>query len=148
MVTTTVAAPTDREWLAERGIVVGARVGSCVGSCVAAHHPFGTVIAVNAIYSLAVRWDDATTESVTWSAIAPLGYVVEAAPVAASASQWASASVHLELRNDPLDGWRTVRIEGVRYVRMVSGTSGKVYLVRADARGCECRWYDKTAGLC
>lgn len=65
-----------------------------------------------------------------------------------TASQWASASVHLENRDDPINGWRTVRLAGIRYVRMVSGTSGKVYLVRADARGCECRWYERTLATC
>jgi hypothetical protein len=65
-----------------------------------------------------------------------------------TASQWASAATHLSLRNDPIDGWRTVRIAGVRYVRMVSGNSGKIYLVRADARGCECCWYAKTLATC
>jgi hypothetical protein len=60
----------------------------------------------------------------------------------------ASAATHLELRDDPINGWRTVRIAGVRYVRMVSGNSGKVYLVRADARGCECCWYTKTLTAC
>src|SRR4051812_49833859 len=132
----TVIVAADLTWLAERGLTPGARVGSCV----AAHAPFGTVTAVRSTADITLKWDNGTTETVAWTAISPLGYVVEVAPVAASASQWASASVHLELRDDPLNGWRVVRIEGVRYVRMVSGTSGKVYLVRADAGGCECRW--------
>jgi hypothetical protein len=61
-----------------------------------------------------------------------------------SASQQASAEVHLERRNE----WRYVRIDGVRYVKLPSGTSGKLYTVRADARGCSCRWYTETQRDC
>jgi hypothetical protein len=53
-----------------------------------------------------------------------------------TASQWAAAAMHLDRR----DEWRTVRINGVRYVVLTSGNSGRVYFVRADARGCGCLW--------
>src|SRR3954470_645037 len=140
MATAIVAATSGAAWLAERQIVVGARVGSCT----VAYAPFGTVTAIHSTADITVRWDDARTEMVAWTAVSPLGYVVEVAPVAASASQWASAATHLELR----DEWRTVRIDGVRYVVLVSGRSGRVYHVRADAGGCRCRWYEKTRTMC
>ena len=59
-------------------------------------------------------------------------------------SQWASAACHYERRSE----WRTVRIAGVRYVALTSGTSGKVYLVRADARGCACPAYQHGYPMC
>lgn len=61
-----------------------------------------------------------------------------------TASQFASATVHMERR----DEWRTVRIDGVRYVSMVSGRSNRVYLVRADAGGCSCSHYRTTWRTC
>lgn len=65
-----------------------------------------------------------------------------------SASQWASAASHLELRDDPEIGWRYYRVDGVRYVSMQSGHSGKRYRLRADALCCECPWYAKTLSPC
>jgi hypothetical protein len=62
----------------------------------------------------------------------------------ATPSQWASAAIHLENRS----AWRTVRIDGVRYVVLVSGNSGRVYYVRADARGCGCAWSQRAATPC
>ncbi len=59
-------------------------------------------------------------------------------------SQFASAAMHMELRSE----WCTVRINGERYVRLESGSSGHVYLLRADARACACAWYEKTGGQC
>lgn len=59
-------------------------------------------------------------------------------------SQWASAATHLEQRSE----WRTVRIDGTRYVVLVSGNSGRTYFVRADAAGCGCLWYAKTQEQC
>jgi len=53
-----------------------------------------------------------------------------------SASQWASATVHLENR----DEWRYFRKCGVRYVAIISGRSSRFYVVRADAGGCSCPW--------
>lgn len=61
-----------------------------------------------------------------------------------TASQWASATAHLEHRSE----WRVVRIAGTRYVSLPSGTSGKLYFVRADAAACACPWYLKTARQC
>lgn len=61
-----------------------------------------------------------------------------------TASQWASAATHLENRSE----WRTVRLDGVRYVVLVSGNSGRVYMVRADARGCGCLWSQRAATPC
>jgi len=66
------------------------------------------------------------------------------AAAAPSPSQCASAAMHLERRDD----WRVVRIEGVRYVVVPSGRSGRVYLVRADAGGCACPWYTRTGRQC
>src|SRR3954462_14242046 len=78
MTTATVTATqTDIAWLAERQLVVGARVGSCIVARQA-----GTVIAVRSLDDMTVRWDDGRTESVRWTAISPFGYVVEVAPVA------------------------------------------------------------------
>lgn len=62
----------------------------------------------------------------------------------ATPSQWASAATHLDQR----EAWRTVRIDGVRYVVLVSGNSGRVYMVRADARGCGCLWSERAATPC
>jgi hypothetical protein len=139
MATATVAP--DIAWLADRGLVVGARVGSCVK----AYAPFGTVVAIASTDALTVKWDDDTTETVGWTKIAPLGYTVEVGqPAGPTPSQWASAATHLEGRED----WRSVRIEGVRYVVLTSGRSGRVYHVRADAAGCRCKWYEKTASQC
>lgn len=53
-----------------------------------------------------------------------------------TASQWASATVHLERRDEWLYYWR----EGVRYVRIISGRSNRLYVARADADGCSCAW--------
>src|SRR4051794_16546961 len=125
MASAIVAAPTSViEWLSERHIVVGSRVGSCT----VAYHPFGTIVSITSMTAITVKWDNGQTEMVTWSAISPLGFVAEVSPVAASASQWASAACHLERRSE----WLVYRVDGVRYVRMISGTSGKVYAVRAD----------------
>ncbi len=59
-------------------------------------------------------------------------------------SQYASAATHLAMRSE----WRTVRIGDVRYVVLVSGNSGRVYYVRADAEGCGCVFYVQTARQC
>lgn len=59
-------------------------------------------------------------------------------------SQYAAAAMHLDNR----DEWRYVRIAGQRYVALASGTSNHLYLVRADARGCACAWYQKTGQPC
>src|SRR5215207_3565831 len=140
MTTTTVApAPADAAWLADRGLVVGARVGSCT-----TRDLDGTVVAVTSLDELAVRWDDGTTEVVSWTAISPFGYVVEVAPAAPTASQWASAATHLERQAD----WRTIRIDAVRYVVLQSGNSGRTYILRADAAGCQCVWYQRTGQRC
>ena len=72
---------------------------------------------------------------------APAGASTITAP---TASQWASAATHLERRA----GWRTVRIDGTRYVVLTSGNSGRTYWVRAGARGCGCRWYQETGRRC
>lgn len=61
-----------------------------------------------------------------------------------TASQWASAATHLEQRSE----WRTVRIDGVRYIVLVSGNSGRVYMVRADGRGCGCLHSQRAATPC
>ena len=62
----------------------------------------------------------------------------------ATPGQYASAAMHLELRSE----WAYVRINGERYVSMTSGTSGHVYLLRADGRGCACTYYETTGKLC
>jgi len=64
--------------------------------------------------------------------------------IASTPAQWASASLHLERRED----WRFVRIDGKRYAILTSGTSGHTYTVRADAAGCGCPWYVKTGRQC
>ncbi len=61
-----------------------------------------------------------------------------------SPSQWASAARHLDRAAE----WRTYRVDGVRYIAVPSGCSGKVYAVRADAAGCSCDWYRKTWNQC
>ena len=61
-----------------------------------------------------------------------------------SPSQWASAHMHLDRR----DEWRGVRIEGTRYVILPSGRTDHVYTVRADARGCSCPWSLRTGTDC
>ena len=63
---------------------------------------------------------------------------------APTASQWASAALHLERRPD----WRYIRIDGVRYAVLASGNSGRTYQLRADAAGCSCCWYQKTGTTC
>ena len=102
---------TDTVWLADRGLVVGARVGSCTTRALA-----GTVVAVHSLDELAVRWDDGRTESVRWTAVSPFGYVIVGAGPAPTPSQWASAATHLERRAD----WRTIRIDGTRCSHMLS----------------------------
>ncbi len=61
-----------------------------------------------------------------------------------TASQFASAAMHLERRSE----WRTVRIDGVRYISLISGRSNRVYLVRADAAGCGCVWSQTMSSPC
>lgn len=61
-----------------------------------------------------------------------------------TASQFASAITHLERR----DEWRTVRIDGTRYISLVSGRSNRVYLARADAAGCSCVWSQTMSSPC
>jgi hypothetical protein len=63
---------------------------------------------------------------------------------APTASQFASATTHLERRSE----WRTVRIDGVRYISLVSGRSNRVYLARADAAGCSCTWSQTMSSPC
>jgi hypothetical protein len=52
-------------------------------------------------------------------------------------SMRASAQAHLELSSD----WRYFWSKGVRYVRIISATSGKLHVVRADSMGCDCEAY-------
>jgi hypothetical protein len=61
-----------------------------------------------------------------------------------TASQYASAACHLDQR----PAWRGVRIDGIRYVVLTSGNSGRVHIVRADARGCGCIWSQRGATPC
>jgi hypothetical protein len=72
---------------------------------------------------------------------APAGASTITAP---TPSQWASAATHLERRAD----WRTIRIDGTRYVVLPSGNSGRTYILRADAAGCQCPWYARTGTRC
>jgi hypothetical protein len=58
--------------------------------------------------------------------------------------QWEAAALHLARRSE----WIDVRISGVRYVVLVSGTSGRIYTVRADARGCLCKFYQSGGRRC
>ena len=62
----------------------------------------------------------------------------------ATPSQFASAAMHLETRIEH------VRVDGVRYAVVQSGTSGRVYYVRADASACDdaCIWWTKTRTIC
>lgn len=64
--------------------------------------------------------------------------------VAATPSQWAAATMHLENR----DQWVTIRIEGVRFVIVTSGTSGRVYGLPVDASSCPCKWNTETRTQC
>jgi hypothetical protein len=66
----------------------------------------------------------------------------EVAPTAASASQWASAATHLENRIEH------VRIGGERFAIVMSGNSGKVYRLPADASECPCEWNTRTRTRC
>jgi SWIM zinc finger len=66
------------------------------------------------------------------------------ASIVPSAAQRANAARQLERAAE----WRTVRIDGVRYVILASATSGHTYTVRADAAGCSCPWYAKTERPC
>jgi hypothetical protein len=61
-----------------------------------------------------------------------------------TASQYASASTHLE---QPIT---YVRTNGIRYAVVTSGTSGRVYQVRADASACadHCIWWTRTRTQC
>mgnify|MGYP001582261380 CR=1 FL=1 len=61
-----------------------------------------------------------------------------------TASQRASAEMHLERRED----WRYIRVAGTRYVVLPSGHSGSTHWVRDDARGCSCLFYAKTFATC
>ena len=63
-------------------------------------------------------------------------------------SQWANAARHMELRDDPQIGWRTIHIDDVRYVVMTSAVSGRVHWARADALGCDCLWSQRAATPC
>jgi hypothetical protein len=56
-----------------------------------------------------------------------------------TASQQAAAQLHLERRSE----WRYSRTDGVRYVSMPSGRSGRVYRLRADGRACPCDAYQR-----
>lgn len=69
---------------------------------------------------------------------------MKAVSVSYTSSQMASAELHLERREE----WRFVWVDGVRYAKLPSGTSGKLYTVRADARGCSCKWYSETKQGC
>lgn len=59
-------------------------------------------------------------------------------------SQLASARCHLANRAE----WIYFRMHGVRYVSMQSATSGRTYTVRADGKGCSCRFYEVHKALC
>ena len=61
-----------------------------------------------------------------------------------SASQLASARCHLA----NCASWIFFRMHGVRYVSMQSATSGRTYTVRADGKGCSCRFYEVHQSLC
>jgi hypothetical protein len=68
---------TDLEWLADLGLVTGARVGSTVTP-----RQFGTVVDVEEQDSLdhvIVLWDDGATAVECWTDVAPLGYLAEPA---------------------------------------------------------------------
>jgi hypothetical protein len=70
--------------------------------------------------------------------------MIASKPTTATPSQYASAAIHLERRAE----WRTVRIDGERYVSLTSGQSNRVYLARADAAGCSCIWNQQTGTTC
>ena len=91
------------------------------------------------IDAFAAGWRAANAQQTATEA--PLGASTVTPP---TASQWASAATHLEQRAS----WRTIRIDGTRYVVLTSGNSGRVYIVRADARGCGCRWSQRAATPC
>lgn len=61
-----------------------------------------------------------------------------------TASQYAAASTHLE---KPIT---YIRSNGIRYAVVTSGTSGRVYQVRADASACaeHCIWWTRTRTQC
>lgn len=59
-------------------------------------------------------------------------------------SQEASAASHLDRQGE----WRFYRVDGVRYVALQSGNSGRVYHVRASADGCSCLFYERTGRTC
>lgn len=61
-----------------------------------------------------------------------------------TASQWAAAGMHLERR----DEWCYFRSNGVRYVRILSGRSNRLWIARADARGCGCPWSQNMPSPC
>jgi hypothetical protein len=44
--------------------------------------------------------------------------------------------------------WVWFRVNGERYVALPSGTSGKTYWARADARGCSCPFYVRAGRTC
>lgn len=70
--------------------------------------------------------------------------MIAATAMIPSASQLASARCHLEARAS----WTYYRVNGVRYVAIQSATSGKTYQVRADGKGCSCRFYEVHKALC
>lgn len=61
-------------------------------------------------------------------------------------SQEASAQLHLSRQAE----WRPWRNKdtGVWYVSIISGSSNHCYVVRADAMGCSCPWYQNTGTTC
>jgi hypothetical protein len=59
-------------------------------------------------------------------------------------SQEASAAMHLDRAAE----WRTIRVDGTRYVVLPSGNSGRTYWVRATADGCSCLYYERTGRTC
>src|SRR5689334_20335894 len=76
------AAATDQQWLADRGIRGLARVGSCIVPGLS-----GTVSLVRSLDAVTVAWDDGTTVTVSWTAIAPYGYLAEPVVTTAPADQ-------------------------------------------------------------
>jgi hypothetical protein len=61
-------------FLAEHGIVTGARVGLTS----VPYHALGTVVAITSLDSVTVRWDDGRTSTETWVVLAPNGYILDA----------------------------------------------------------------------
>lgn len=61
-----------------------------------------------------------------------------------TASQWAAAAMHLDRR----DEWRFFWSAGVRYVSILSGRSNRLWIARADAKGCGCPWSQNTLTPC